>query len=368
MYAHDNGAIFVMDAARRSERMPLDDLLVLAGSCRAAGDRMVVASDASSVASDVVTRIRESGAMVVEFVADPPQAWSSGTTALMEAAANGWQRILDDLIARGIPVDERDDSGSTALHHAAGAGQVGAIDALIAAGADCDRPNLFGLTPYQLARSSGHIAAANRLAASGANTVVGPSEVVRFSRRHAAVLYVWVVLALVLLAIVVPVTWASAGWPFAAIVAVAIVAAYRLLWPKAFWLGGIPRRLTGSQLTVRRITGATMVIELDQVTIAGIGGSPPDRRQKPRWLLLAHPDGHPTTPRTMRRLLVADDETELLTAHGDRFVLVVMDGRRAADVLLSIGNVLTGGGTELTPSLHRQLSAARTEAWSPAQR
>ena len=75
------------------------------------------------------------GAEFVEFDAAPPQTWNAGATALMEAASNGSQRILDDLIARGATIGERDESGSSALHHAANKGEVAAIESLVAAGA-----------------------------------------------------------------------------------------------------------------------------------------------------------------------------------------------------------------------------------------
>lgn len=78
-----------------------------------------------------------------------------GWTPLMIAAAGGHATVVDQLLAAGAPVDERNDSGRTALAFAAFYGRGAAARALLAAGADPDARDTEGLTPRVLAKHAG---------------------------------------------------------------------------------------------------------------------------------------------------------------------------------------------------------------------
>ena len=175
LYSHGNGAIFVLEARGRSRLVTLDDAVAVVAGCHTAGGRVVVGWDDTAIARAVIERIRSAGVPVVEAAgAQPPHTWGEGTDAVMEAAAVAADRLLDDLLARGVDVQHRDDSGSTALHHAAAHGNLHAIEALVSAGADLDLANHDGFTPHALALATRQQAAAQRLVALGAARVGGP--------------------------------------------------------------------------------------------------------------------------------------------------------------------------------------------------
>jgi len=117
----------------------------------------------------VLDAVRATGAEVVDFgTVVPPMTWPQGTTPLMTAAAQGRPDLLEDLLARGYPVDDRDDLGGTALHHAALAGDAGAAWRLLDAGADPAAVDAHGRTPGALAAGAGHHDLARTLPPAGA--------------------------------------------------------------------------------------------------------------------------------------------------------------------------------------------------------
>lgn len=363
VYAHANGAVFVLDSDGRSRLAPLDDAVVVAEGCHAAGHRVRAAWDDAPLAEGAIGRIRQHGVPldVVEG-ATAPQTWDDGTTALMEAAAHGNDRLLDDLVARRATLLDRDVSGSTALHHAAAHGNVHAVEVLVGAGLDPDERNREGFTPYRLAMATRQLAAAQRLADLGADTGAGAADAVTFHAGHRGTMLVWLVLPVLDLvaAVIIGLTvHPLAGLAFAALTLVV------LRWlspPRAFWAGGAPQRLHGTTLTVRGL-GAARDVDLRLVTTAAVGGG--DGRSAARgarWLLLDHPDGAPADRDVLRRLVVPAAELDLLAARIRRVLVVPMAGGRHGEVLLAVGNVLSGLGVDLSPGLRAQLDRARRDA------
>lgn len=360
LYSHGNGAIFVGYADGRSMVVPLKEALSVVAGAHAAACRVVAGWDDTAIARAVLDRIEGLGIPVVEFRAsEPPHSWGQGTNALIEAAALGMDHILDDLIARGADVDHRDDSGSTALHHAAASGRIHAVEALVAAGATLDIANDKGVTPHVMAMACREKATAQRLVTLGVDPSKGQDGAVRFSRTHYGIFYVWFVPPALV------VTLVAFFWPISLIgwlgVAAWVAAESFIVPPLAFWAGGVPRRLDGATLTLRRVTGSTRAVDLTGVTFAGAGGSRSSTsHMAARWLLLAHPDGHPVSRRTLRRLLVPEEELDAMAASVDRVVVVAVDGVRRAEVILAVGNQLSGRGVALSRSLCQQLAQARS--------
>lgn len=372
VYAHGNGGIGVVYGDGRSLGATLDDALSTAQGAHDAGCRVVVAGDDAPLAVDVLRRLGALGIPLEPFAAPvPPQTWQEGTTALMEAAAHGNDRLLDDLVARGADVHHRDRSGSTALHHAAAAGNLHALDALAAAGADLEGPNTNGFSPLRMALDRGRSEAAVRLEELGATPAAEASRAVRaagpprrleFGRIHFGVVYVWfVVPVLVLVAF-------ALTWPPGVVEVGVVVAFYALVFafvapPRPFWAGGVPRAMEGTSLVLRRPTGGLRTLDLGGVTAAATGGSTSATGwHSARWLLLAHPDGHPVTARHLRRLLVPPADLEAFAARAERVVVVPLDGNRSPEVILPVGTLLAARGVELTPTFLALLDRARQQA------
>ena len=83
-------------------------------------------------------------------------ASSAGQTALHVSAALGFERLLKELIARGVDPDQRDANGYTALHFAALFGHIDCARVLLRGGADRDIANATGRTALAIARDSDH--------------------------------------------------------------------------------------------------------------------------------------------------------------------------------------------------------------------
>lgn len=363
LYAHANGAIFLLESDHRSRVAPLDEALDIAADRHTAGRRVRVGWDDAPLARDAVAALRARGVALDVLDGVPaPQRWHEGTTALMEAAAHGNDRLLDDLVRRGATLHDRDASGSTALHHAAANGNVHAIDALVGAGLDPDDRNADGFTPYRLAVASRHLDAARRLGDLGADTGPGTAEAVTFPTSHRMALLVWlvqpvlsVVAALIVAATVHPV--AGLG-----IAALALLLLWRIAPPRAFFAGGAPRRLDGTTLTIQGL-GRPRDIDLRLVTGAAIGGS--TGRQAAwgaRWIVLDHPEGAPASPEVLRRLLLPPAELEAVAARFQHALVVPVAGGGHAEVVRALGNVLSGLGVDLSASLGAQLARARSDA------
>lgn len=360
-YAHDNGAIFLLEADGRSRLVPLPELLDILAAAHAAGARVFAGSQGGPFAVAVLDAVAARGVPVVEFVpSQPPHTWGNGADAMIEAAGDGADRILDDLIDRGLPVDHRDVSGATALHHAAVHGNLHAISALVAAGADVDARNDAGVTPHAFARSNGHPEAEALLVTLGAS-LGEPSAPVRF-RGHAAAYFVNALAPFVALAFLTAVLWFL--HPVAAVVGfAALVAVGRRYGPTtAFRRGGFPTELDGRTLTIRGLRGAR-AIDLATVTCAALGGGTASGATLgARWILLATPDGAPADRSVLERLNFPPAE---LDAAADRFprvdVVALAGGSGRDEVIRLVGEQFSARRTDLTASFVAQLAHARTE-------
>lgn len=420
LYAFGNGGIGVVYGDGRRLDVTLADAQATARGAHEAGCQVWIGGDDAPLSLDALHRIAEVGVPFEPFGAPmPPQTWPGGTDALMSAAAHGHDRVLDDLLARGADLHQRDVGGSTALHHAAAEGNVHAIEALVAHGATIDRPNDRGATPLRLAEGRGHAEAAARLRALGAaptgsagesqgpaadappldrpapgsRSSPPPASVPSGSvstgsnppgsassgstpsgastsadrrgepgprtcgRGHALVLAVWLYPP-VLLAVVVGVMWPPST--VAVLVVGLLLGLYLLVAPwSALPVGIAPRAFEGSTLIGRRLTGATVRVDLDQVTYGAFGGSTAtDGFRAGRWILLAHPDGRRLSRGALRRLLVPAAERDEVLARGDRFVVVPVDGPSRAEVMVPIARALDARRVPRSPSLAAQLAEA----------
>ena len=77
--------------------------------------------------------------------------------------------------------------------------------------------------------------------------------------------------------------------------------------------------------------------------------------------MLAHPDGHPVSRRGLRRLRIPAGELGEVAARMDRAVVVHLDGFDRDEVLVPVGNLLSGRGVDLSATLRRQLARARRQ-------
>lgn len=363
VYAFGNGGIGVVYGDGRRLDVTLAEAQETARGAHAAGCQVWIGGDDAPLSLDALHRITAVDVPFEPFGAPlPPQTWPGGTDALMSAAAHGHDPVLDDLLARGADVHQRDRAGSTALHHAAAEGNVHAIDALVAHGAVLDRPNDRGATPLRLAEGRGHDEAATRLRALGAAPVAGRpagesiDETTVVGRMHGLVLLVWLVPPL-LLALTVGLTWPPSL--ASVIIVAALLGLLLLVAPReAIGAGVAPRAFEGSTLVGRRGVGRVR-LDLDQVTYAAFGGSTSTGNLRSgRWILLAHPDGKRLSASALRRLLVPAAERDEVLARGERFVVVPVDGPTRAEVMVPIARALDARRVPRSASLAAQLAEA----------
>lgn len=186
----------------------------------------------------------------------------------------------------------------------------------------------------------------------------GPDELVRFGRQHYVAMYVWLILpSLVLL--VLAVVWPINLWGWSGLGLYAAVYC-RFVPPRAFWAGGVPRRLEGTDLTLRNVLGHRRIIDLATVAAAGAAGSTSRASHHgARSIVLVHPDGCTVTQRAAQRLIVAPSEIPALVKPDVRIVVVILSGAYPGRVILPIGGVLESLGIRTSPSLQRQVREAR---------
>lgn len=363
VYAYDNGAILVVRDGRRESLVTAAEAVAVASGAHAEGGRVLTQREPSPLAGALIDGITAAGVPVVEVaLPEPPRTWADGTTALMEAASSGVDHLLDDMLERGVDVEALDISGSTALHHAAANGNRHAVAALVAAGAAIDRVNERGFTPHMLAVACREHEAADQLASLGADVSTPDREPVTFSRSHLGTIAVWIILPVVFAAVILGFLWPPTVVTGGLLVVGLAAYGVFVLPPKAFFAGGAPRRLVGTELELRRLTGRTTV-DLAQVRIAAAGGASDSRAYRgARWLVLGHPDGHPVDRRTLRWLGVAPEAVDTFLERADRVVVVALAGGDHEPAILAIGDVLSGRGVDLSESLRRQLARARRAA------
>lgn len=173
---HANGAILVVAPDYQWNLATAGQAYAVALEAAGNNNRVLLAHavlDDATVA--VLETVRQTGAQIVDFgTAVPPMTWPNGTTPMMTAATTGRVDLVEDLIARGFPVDHADDVGATALHHAAHAGDIAAVDALLDAGADPTVVDSNGRTPADLARTARHFELAARLYQPAGDIRFGP--------------------------------------------------------------------------------------------------------------------------------------------------------------------------------------------------
>jgi len=80
----------------------------------------------------------------------------AGQTVLHLTASLGFERLLQELIVRGVGFDHRDFNGYTALHFAALYGHIECARMLVDGGADPDIINTNGRTAAEIAQEAGH--------------------------------------------------------------------------------------------------------------------------------------------------------------------------------------------------------------------
>lgn len=85
------------------------------------------------------------------------------------AAKDGYVHIAQELLKRGIQVDNATKKGNTALHIASLAGQLDIIKLLIEYKADVNVQSSSGFTPLYMAAQENHEACVRYLLAHGAN-------------------------------------------------------------------------------------------------------------------------------------------------------------------------------------------------------
>jgi len=83
-------------------------------------------------------------------------ASDSGRTVFHFGAALGFERFLQELVARGVDIDQPDNTGCTALHFAALFGHNNCTRLLLLEGADADIVNAEGDTALDIALESNH--------------------------------------------------------------------------------------------------------------------------------------------------------------------------------------------------------------------
>lgn len=162
---HENGAILVVADDYQWNLATIGQAVAVALEAIEHGTRVLLGHevlDDRTIA--VLESVRRTGVEIVDFgTVIPPMTWPDGTTPLMTAVSLGRHDLIEDLLARGAPVDATDVAGGTALHHAAHAGDEVACDLLLAAGADPTARDGLGRSPADHAVAAGHVALALRL-------------------------------------------------------------------------------------------------------------------------------------------------------------------------------------------------------------
>ena len=105
---------------------------------------------------------------------------------LFDAAKNGNNEEVRELIEAGGQVNTVDIFGRTPLHYAAGDGHTETVKALIEAEAQVNAVNRFGRTILHLAAENGHTKTVKTLVAAGADVNANDSDVYGYKPLHKA--------------------------------------------------------------------------------------------------------------------------------------------------------------------------------------
>ena len=104
--------------------------------------------------------------------ANPNALGADGRTALILAAAKGYEEAVELLVRHRAALDRSDKFGNTALFYAAAGNHVGVVEILIEAGARKDKANRRGVTPLMVAASEGGLATVQALLKAGADPAI----------------------------------------------------------------------------------------------------------------------------------------------------------------------------------------------------
>ena len=88
---------------------------------------------------------------------------------LVDAAENGDEKRVAELLAQGVNINQKSSAGYTPLMAAAERGQIKVVNALLAAKADVHALNKFSWNALMLACVGGHAEVAQALITAGAN-------------------------------------------------------------------------------------------------------------------------------------------------------------------------------------------------------
>jgi len=125
---------------------------------------------ASAAARSTVARL-EAMELTIKRVDAPlggASPYGEGATILMAKSQAGDLPWIEDLLDRGVLLDEADDAGKSALTYAAGVGRVAVVTRLLRAGARVDHGDRDGSTALMYAAQGGHTQVVQALLDGGA--------------------------------------------------------------------------------------------------------------------------------------------------------------------------------------------------------
>jgi uncharacterized protein len=184
--AAKNGVTPLFAAAGNGDTVMLEALMAHGANVNAAVfstfvyEGETVAQGCTPLMAALAVKRYENAAILMEHGADVKAVNSSGVDALIIAAANASQDMVNALLEKGaLPTAKVNQDftikgqpvvkGATALLAAADTGEAEIINALIHAGAEVDDPTENGVTPLMVAGAKGHIEAAKVLVFYGAD-------------------------------------------------------------------------------------------------------------------------------------------------------------------------------------------------------
>lgn len=164
LYLHvtADGAMFSVRADGTQAWLSLQSLEALAEDLFTQGGSILYSADRdpalTPVAAATLRRVVGTGLPCRELPKPHPaivEGLPQGTTPLMLFAHRGELELMADMLDRGSPPDERDETGITALMFAASAGNLEVAHLLLAKGADPNAADERGVTPLMFAATRG---------------------------------------------------------------------------------------------------------------------------------------------------------------------------------------------------------------------
>jgi ankyrin repeat protein len=170
--ADDGGILAIASETGRSMWINLADLRLRLESLRKARGSILLSQETGSTIADPVTDlVHRAWIPVTRSPAIHPDAKrSDGSTTLMSFAYMGAVDLIQDLLSRGVELDQEDDDGFTAVMYAANAGHELAVAVLLKGGADGNHRANDGSTALMCAAQHGYLSVVKRLLTAGADT------------------------------------------------------------------------------------------------------------------------------------------------------------------------------------------------------